>query len=169
MCRYMYSFKASIGALPSYLFIKPMKEQAGMLLHPHRFRHCSRSECNAFSKSCRIFHYLRTGKEENRNPTSYPARPLPWLRPSRFHTPAVQEIPNIIPQHDTKHEKHEAYQARHSHYPEERKWMFQPITAREIHAKVTRDKGQWREEDRNDRENHHEVVRLCAHGVEDES
>jgi hypothetical protein len=80
----------------------------------------------------------------------------------------LEEILNVTPQHSSKNQTHECHQARYRHRPEKRKLVIESIAIHKIHAKVPGDECQRRKEDCHDGQDHHEVVRFRANGVENE-
>ena len=86
-------------------------------------------------------------------------RPNPTLR---------KPIPDIVPKHSDEDNRHEPAQRWNGDDPEEGEFVVQAHATREVHAEIPGDECEWCEEDRHDREDHHEVVRSGAHGVEDE-
>jgi len=114
-------------------------------------------------------------------PRALPLGPLPADRPhsrsphleplisnplyTKLHEHVLEERPHHVAAND-KHEDRDRWQG---HDPEERvAVLIDGIETDEIHTKVSADKGQGREEDGDESEDHHEVVRVGSNGVEDQ-
>jgi hypothetical protein len=123
-------------------------------------------ECTARLEISKVFLSLSLQYTDGKHPSPlHPPPPLPPLPPSPL---LLHPLSNIIPRNKQENNHQTAQRNRNRNHKVILEIMLQTRSFREIHAKVSANNRQRSVKHCNESQDHHEIVRAGADGVEDQ-